>query len=239
MVQYTIETITILTVAVIGVILAVYLLILKRNGWLGRGGKFYRCPNRECQKIFQKPIELKDLSETPARVYPACPNCGADLRSFFGSRGKKGLSLAAENAIQGKKPETKIGYGVSKLEAKKPEIDDGSRTKPLKSVEVVKPQIATGNRWKPWASETSGSASGSEDDDLDALLKIPQKSHPQPKEQEEPRKATSDSNIEPSKYRPEGCSHFFGYLRSLPKGTKVSNECYSCPKMVDCYLQKE
>lgn len=239
MVQFTIETVTIITVAVIGVILAVYLSILKKNGWLGRSDKFYRCPNRGCQKIFQKPIELKDLSETPARAYPACPKCGTDLRPFFDSQGKKGLDLIAETTVQRKKPEMKIEDGASKLETKRPEIYESSRIKPLKPNGTVKSQVATENRWKPWTTGTSKSTSEStseSEDDLDVLLKIPRKPDSPPKE---PVEVRSNAKTAVSKYRPEGCSHFFGYLRSLPKGTIVSNECYSCPKMVDCYLQKE
>jgi hypothetical protein len=89
LVQPTFEVVTVITVVVIGVILALYLIILRKNGWLGGNSDFYRCPNLKCKGIFQKPIELKDLSETPARVYPACPECGVDLESIFPSRVEK------------------------------------------------------------------------------------------------------------------------------------------------------
>jgi hypothetical protein len=85
LVQLTFEVVTIITVVVIGVILALYLMILRKNGWLGGNSDVYRCPNQKCKGIFQKPIEIKDLSVTPARVYPACPECGVDLGSVLPS----------------------------------------------------------------------------------------------------------------------------------------------------------
>jgi hypothetical protein len=56
---------------------------LKRNGWLDRSNRFYRCPNPECRRIFHKPAEVEDLSETPLRVYTACPKCGTDLEKYL------------------------------------------------------------------------------------------------------------------------------------------------------------
>jgi hypothetical protein len=83
------ETITIIAVALISIIFALYLIILRKNGWLGGKSSFYRCPNQECKKVFQKPIELKDLSMNPPRTYPACPECGTNLDPFFNSITKR------------------------------------------------------------------------------------------------------------------------------------------------------
>lgn len=108
MAQYTIEALTIVTAVVILTILAVYLLILKKNGWLGGGSKLYLCSNRECRKVFQKPVELKDLSEIPARVYLACPHCGTNLESVLGSRIERKPKLEAEIPLQQNKTGIKI-----------------------------------------------------------------------------------------------------------------------------------
>jgi hypothetical protein len=110
MAQFTVETIIVAAIALIGVIFAVYLLILKKNGWLGgnsESNNFYRCPNEDCRGIFHKPIELKDLSETPARICLACPECGADLNRFFGSRFEKIPKPKAQTVFPPKKPEIK------------------------------------------------------------------------------------------------------------------------------------
>ena len=121
------EIVTILAIALIGIIFAVYLIILKKNGWLGGKSDFYRCPNQECKKIFQKPIELKDLSETPPRIYPACPECGADLALFFGSALKKVPILRKRTLIHQKKP--KITSIEKKAEARRVEAPKQQQNK--------------------------------------------------------------------------------------------------------------
>lgn len=32
----------------------------------------------------------------------------------------------------------------------------------------------------------------------------------------------------------EGCPHKFGYLRTLPKNTPIPDECFGCPKILEC-----
>lgn len=34
--------------------------------------------------------------------------------------------------------------------------------------------------------------------------------------------------------RPPNCRHFFGYLRKLPKNVSMPDDCFGCPKMVEC-----
>ena len=78
--------VTTITIILIVAIVAVYLIILKRNGWLGESCS-YRCPNPQCKKIFQTPVKVKDFSNKK-EVYLACPECGFDLGSL---NDKKGL----------------------------------------------------------------------------------------------------------------------------------------------------
>lgn len=33
---------------------------------------------------------------------------------------------------------------------------------------------------------------------------------------------------------PSECLHFFGYLRKIPKNMTIPDECFVCPKMVEC-----
>lgn len=142
MAQFTVEIVTIAAIALIGIILAVYLIVLKKNGWLGGNSKatnFYRCPNKECKGIFQKPIELKDLSETPARIYPACPECGADLNRFFGSNTRKMLKTKVRTPLLQEKPKKKPIE--KKVEIKAVEVTNQTQSegsKPPKSVQTKK-----------------------------------------------------------------------------------------------------
>jgi hypothetical protein len=32
------------------------------------------------------------------------------------------------------------------------------------------------------------------------------------------------------------CLHHYGYLHSLPKNTPIPDECFGCPKIVDCLV---
>jgi len=34
--------------------------------------------------------------------------------------------------------------------------------------------------------------------------------------------------------RPASCPHFFGYLRKIPKNASMPDDCFGCPKMVEC-----
>jgi hypothetical protein len=40
---------------------------------------------------------------------------------------------------------------------------------------------------------------------------------------------------DPKKDRPAGCNYHFGYLGTLPKGTKTPDECYSCTRLIECF----
>ena len=90
------ETVTIIAVLIICVILAIYLTILRRNGWLGGSDKFYRCPNPGCKKIFRNPAKVKDLSETPHRIHYSCPECGTDVEPFLKSDTSKETTTEAK-----------------------------------------------------------------------------------------------------------------------------------------------
>jgi hypothetical protein len=136
--------VTVVAAAIIAVIFAVYLLILRRMGWLGGKSNFYRCPNQECKKIFQKPVDVKDLSETPPRIYPACPECGAKLDTFFGSRTGISSKIKQKTLLHqkkpkiksiGKKPEEKIVSKINQVSNQVP--------KPVSKPEKIAPSQQT------------------------------------------------------------------------------------------------
>jgi len=37
----------------------------------------------------------------------------------------------------------------------------------------------------------------------------------------------------------KSCRHFLGYLRGLPEGTGIPDECAVCPDIVRCYVRRE
>jgi len=165
MFPYTFEVVTAITLAVIGIILALYFIVLKRKGWLREDSQrsYYRCPNPECKKIFEKPVELTDLSgENPTRLHSACPHCGFNLETVSPVGTSKKVEKAVKTPFH---PEEPPGH----VEASK--IIKGKQpSPPSKSLQA----------------------------------------------------------------RPPECRHFFGYLKKIPKNTQIPDECFGCPRMVDC-----
>jgi type IV secretory pathway VirB10-like protein len=37
----------------------------------------------------------------------------------------------------------------------------------------------------------------------------------------------------------KGCSHKFGYLGTLPKNTPIPDECFGCPKILECLMRSK
>ena len=37
----------------------------------------------------------------------------------------------------------------------------------------------------------------------------------------------------------EGCTHKFGHLKSLPKNTPIPDECFGCPKILECLVRSK
>ncbi len=109
MASYTFEVVTAITLTVIGIILALYFVVLKRKGWLTENPNesnesFYRCPNQECRKIFQKPVALTDLSHNPPQTYSACPHCGFNLKATLSSTVGKKTARILKTPQSPKKP---------------------------------------------------------------------------------------------------------------------------------------
>ena len=187
-----IDTVTAITVILIVAILAVYLSILKKNGWIGEATN-YRCPNPQCKKIFQTPLKVKDFSNKKEAHF-ACPECGYDLGS---SNGKKGL----EEITFQSKPEVKIQDSASKrIETEV--FTTNIHSKEPKALESDIPIVESEkNQTCP---ET----------DQGVLLKP----------------TLGDAKKDGTAC----CNHFFGYLGSSQKPAETLDECYFCPKLLEC-----
>jgi hypothetical protein len=193
-IQYVVEIVIAIDVTLISAILIVDLLILKNNGWIGKTSN-YRCPNPRCQKIFQKPLRVKNfLNKKEIRL--ACPECGYDLGSLKDERSLKEIALQS-------KPELKTKDSASTpTDAKVSKTNNGN--KEPKALRTTSP-IAESKQRGP--QETNRS------------LILKQKMDAAKKD------------------RSDGCSHYFGYLSALPKGTKTPDECYSCARLIECYKE--
>jgi hypothetical protein len=230
MALFTIENVTIIVVVVISIIFATYLLMLKKMGWLARNDALYRCPNKECRKIFKKPSDVKDLS-APSRVYPACPECGFDLGPFLALKDKPRPIPTTSIPSHQKKPDIKISDSSIKIQTNKFVSVENSNRKPLMHIEQAKPNITFENPNKPWNTSIPA--------------KKPAETKKEPENLRNPQESNSfQKTIQESKSKPKAeeptlatgiCSHYFGYLHTLQKGAEIPYQCYFCSKMIDCY----
>jgi hypothetical protein len=83
---------------------------------------------------------------------------------------------------------------------------------------------------KPGASRTE---SGFESN-LDKKRKIPLIK----KENSHVKKPKTSSPTQPNA-ESQNCAHEFGYLKDLPRNTPVPDECFGCPKVMQCLFPKE
>jgi hypothetical protein len=147
LIPYQVEIGTAITIALVGAILATYLLVLKRNGWIGKA----TIEKSQTENTLQNKPELKTQKLPP---------------------------IIIENKVT-----------IAKNENKQPET---SENKPL----AIK------------------------------------KEEPKNNEKTDFKKVSITK-----KETPEGCNHYFGYLRSLPKATATPDSCYCCLKLIDCFKE--
>ncbi len=235
MIPYVTE---IAAISVIATILAVYLVILRRSGWLGgTSGDLYRCPNQQCKRVFQKPAELKDLSETPTRVYPACPHCGVDLGPLLASFAQS-ESVSFKRSFRARKPEPQMEKPMPRKETLQPKIL-GQKMNPqsntLKPAESLKTEIKVDKTKPPGVPPQRSESSFEHKKESEKTNEKPQIQAPNPTVT---RNNAVGTNAQASTDKPAVCSHFFGYLRTLPKASLIPKPCYSCSRMVDCYCQE-
>lgn len=199
---------TILTLAAIGSILLLYVIVLKRKGWLteeSRAETSFLCPNPQCKKIFQEPIKLTDLSQSPPRVYLACPHCGLDMEKIPAVTSEK--SKTEDQSIQQETRPT-----IHELPSPEPATQDQIEVMPASPIDHL-PKKSTSPQTPPQP-----------------------KSPPKPSIQTLPR--TVEVPKKPEQKRPSeiprACSHHFGYVKTLPKNTSIPDECLWCPWIVEC-----
>jgi hypothetical protein len=255
MFPYTFEAVTAITITGISVIIAIYIVVLKKRGWLKEEPppqSFFLCSNPKCEKIFQKPMKLTVLSETPPREHSACPHCGVVLTALH-STPQEEPELPVETQLRREKPKLKIE-----------DLLDREKYPKLKR----EPKVATGNQETVTPTESTEISDASAVVDtpkFEALIeppieedrvkvietpKPPEDSHEYRKLQHPKAKPLSTEQIEvseeepptiPSKNilaRPQECPHYFGYLKAVPQNSAMPEECFCCPKIMDCFTSR-
>lgn len=208
----TFEIITALTLTVIGTIIFLYFIVLKRKGWLTDESSpemSYLCPNPECRKVFEKPVSLTDLSTRPPRGYLACPYCGRDLEGISKVTPEESK---VEHSLPLEKPQSYTENLAVRTEATELETPDSPKISKMQEVSK--------------STFSAGISRG-----LKRVSQLEKKSIKRPsKPKETPKKHMKKKR---SKSR-RTCSHFLGYLRTLPKNVPIPDECFGCLQLVDC-----
>ena len=217
------DLLTILTISGILAILAIYVIVVYKKGWLKRESKadqaYYLCPSQKCRRVFKKPVWLTDLSHTPPESYQACPHCGMKVQATVPSA----LTMNA--------PEhTKPPLGASETGRPKSRLHfAGRETSPSKS------ETSPESKFDLATTDTAGHQKPEGKQAPNPLFHFPQTQEDPRKPPEPPKRAEVKGPVENQRK----CSHFFGYVKTLPKNTPIPDECLWCPSIVDCLSHKQ
>jgi hypothetical protein len=218
------DLLTMLTVSGILAILTIYVIVVFKKGWLKRESKadqaYYLCPNQKCRRVFNKPVWLTDLSHTPPESYQACPHCGANVQAMSSNQLSAGTSEQVKpliGASEVENPQAKLRSTTQEITSDRSDVN--SRPKP---------GFQTGDPASHQKSEERPTAK--------PFFHFPKtKKDTQQKPQEPPKKSEAKGPVE---YQRK-CSHFFGYVKTLPKNTPIPDECLWCPSIVDCLSHEQ
>jgi len=83
---------------------------------------------------------------------------------------------------------------------------------------------------KPGASETESTFESNADKKRKMPLIKKENSHVKKPKTSSPTVSNAESHH---------CAHEFGYLKNLPRNTPVPDECFGCPKVMQCLFPKE
>jgi hypothetical protein len=210
------DMVTILTITGIVVILALYVLVVYKKGWLKGDSNtlraYYRCPNQKCRRVFEEPVWLRDLSQAPPESYQACPHCGFNLQavpSFVSSKTREHKLIIPQSA-------NSVSEREQPVEKPKPiQLESSPKAASFKPAFKNIPQD-TQNSANSRPSTPSNNTLQSEGD---------------------PPKIYEDKKQLPGNSR--NCSHYFGYVKTLPKSTPIPDECMWCPQIVKCLTGTE
>lgn len=225
----TFEIVTGLTVASIGTIILLYFIVLKKKGWLldetpSKTG--YLCPNAQCRKVFKEPVWLTDLSKTPSESFQACPHCGMSIQT------NPPLGAQASPVKQGMLKPSPFPSDIKHQDPESRSIkgsDQQRKTDVARASDDQNTHLNVGNT----AAEKQHDLN---EPKPKSLFKFPQIRKDATQEQSD---QTSKPRNKGSTESPKKCSHFFGYVRTLPKNTPIPDECLWCPSIVDCLSREQ
>jgi len=221
------DMVTVLTVGGILAILVLYLVIVYKKGWLKRDSRqsesYFLCPNSKCRRVFKDPVWLTDLSKTPPESYQACPHCSVSLQT------SPSFSVKASSELVSTPTAPPLGKGFKELDERTHYVQKETVPKKKAAVTGVPTHTFQTNVSKSPEKSTAPQQPKSPTPTVEIRKEIPSKPIETPKKQDE--KSVSE--------RPRACSHYFGYVKTLPKNTSIPDECLWCPWIVKCLTGTE
>jgi hypothetical protein len=200
----------------------VYIIVVYKKGWLKRNSveSHFLCPNPKCRKIFTEPVWLTDLSKTPPDSYPACPHCSINLNIIPFSNAQKSPPLKSPQAVP------------SHIKEFKKPVE---RTQTIQRETSPEKQPVVREVGEPtFAADTSKSLSKPEElpESKPLIQTLEVEDERSSKLVMKPKVQVQEEKKPVPSFR--DCSHFFGFVKSLPKNTPIPDECLGCPWIVQC-----
>lgn len=216
------DVLTGLTICSILAILVLYVLVVYKKGWLKGGSNesepHFLCPNPECRKVFKEPVWLTDLSKTPPESFQSCPHCGENLETSS----SPGVKKSPE-------PESTIKPSHFLRDFKK--SSEGASAIQKESVPKRMETTREFSRSSLQTNTFESSEKSADSQEPKTLVKTPEIRKVTPTESTETPKRHEVKKLFQSS---RTCSHFFGYVRTLPKKSPFPDECLGCPQLLKC-----
>ncbi len=233
----SIEMVTALALGGIVAILALYVLVIYKKGWLRGNSKgsrnYYLCPNTKCRKVFREPVWLTDLSTTPPESFQSCPHCGTNLQTSpsFSSRTEIETKTILHSQSSGGGGDNKSQDMIDRqLEINGENVDKTYVQKPALDSKQIFPKSDTYNQpSKPGEPKPSIKTVSTKTSPHEAHSQTIAKPIPSVEKHEEKKPSAV----------PKNCKHYLGYVKTLPKSTPIPDECMWCTSIVKCLTGTE
>jgi hypothetical protein len=252
--------ITALTIIAGVAILTIYIFLLKMNGWIGNNSEDSK-PIPEAEKPKQKPIEKKNSTVTNENKIAATrpqfsssnqvdnktPQVAAVKRKIeLNQKSTPRTTETPRTTISKSNNENKNNTTLAP--AKKLQENVTPQTADTKP--VIRQEFASTPDEKPEGCKNYlgylgtipvGKSFPDECFTCNKLIECPTKATPKSKESFNSQAANNELIKKQStseKETPPGCIHYLGYLARNPQNMYLSDQCFTCSRLIECVTSK-
>lgn len=263
MIPHQFEIVTATTVILVGIILSVYLFLLKQNGWIG-GNSEQTTQIPISDKPLLKTVENKTSLFIKAKeVAGSKPEPSAFIPSSKKPLGEVMLQSKTEFKAKystPKMPQKQIftantynkNHTIAKTVSPAVKIEEKEESQRIKHVSIIKQENLDVKKENPegcknFVGYLKGHSKNKPLPDecfvCSKLIGCAIEVAIKPKEKENSQKISNESVIkqqfsEIKREKPQGCNNFLGYLNVHPKGVPLPDECFACSNLIDCTVKQ-